>query len=115
MSRARAGQLFWLHADAPDQEILPFLRGKGFSALIERRQHLALGQLDLSQRFDAERTAVILLSDGRVVGKLDLRIEAACKHSFIGVDHLFTDPHVLELQARQAWPRTNQCRHPVGR
>ena len=75
--------------------------GKGLPTLIERRQHFALGQLDLAQRFNAERAAILLLGDGRVVGEFDLCIEAAREHSFIGVDHLLVDPHVLQLQARQ--------------
>ena len=57
--------------------------------------------MDLAQRINAERAAVLLLGDGRVVGEFDLRIEAAREHSFIGVDHLLPDAHVLQLQARQ--------------
>jgi hypothetical protein len=68
---------------------------------IERRQHFALGQLDLAQRVDAERAAVLLLSDGRVVGQFDFGIEAACEHAFVAVDHRLADAHVLQLQARQ--------------
>jgi hypothetical protein len=88
---------------------------KASRPLIERRQHLALGQLDLAQRVDAERAAVLLLSDGRVVGKFHLGIEAAGQHAFVAVDHRLADAHVLQLQARQAWPRRNRSRHPVGR
>ena len=57
--------------------------------------------MDLAQRINAERAAVLLLGDGRVVGEFDLRIEAPREHSFIGVDHLLPDAHVLQLQARQ--------------
>ena len=101
MSRARGRELLRLHADAADQEILPLLGGKGLPALIERRQHFALGQLDLAQRINAERAAILLLGDGRVVGEFDLGIEAAREHAFVGVDHRLADAHVLQLQARQ--------------
>ena len=36
-------ELLRLHADTPDQEILPLLSGESLPALIERRQHFALG------------------------------------------------------------------------
>ena len=87
MSRARGVSCLRFHTDAANQEILPLLGGEALSTLIEHRQHFALGQLDLAQRFNAERTAILLLGNGRVVGEFDLRIEPAREHAFVGVDH----------------------------
>ena len=114
MSRARGVEFFRLHADTSNQEILPLLSGKGLPTLIERRQHFALGQLDLAQRVNAERAAILLLGDGRVVGEFYLRVEAARQHSFIGVDHLWGNAHVLQLQARQSGHERIGARHPIG-
>ena len=94
-------QLFGFHADAADQKLLPFVCGKCFPAFVERRQHLAFGQLNFAKGINAEWATILLLSNRRVVREFDFSVETAGQHPFVGVNHCRTDPHVFQLQTGQ--------------
>jgi hypothetical protein len=90
-----------LQADAAEQEVLPLGGRELGAALVKRRQHVPLRQLDRAQGRDGERSAVLLLGDDGVVGEIDLGVEAARQHPFVVADQLAVDAHVLQLQAGQ--------------
>ena len=61
------GEAAWLETDAPQEELLPLVRGELLAARGQVVQDSALGKLDRAQGPDAERPARLFLRDGRVV------------------------------------------------
>ena len=74
----------WLNADRADQEVAPLICGESSSALGQYPQHVGVGHLDRPQPGDAERPAVALLGDHRVVFERHLGVETIGEHALVG-------------------------------
>ena len=74
----------WLNADRADQEVAPLVCGESSSALGQYPQHVGVGHLDWPQPGDAERPAVALLGNHRVVFERHLGVEAIGEHALVG-------------------------------
>ena len=90
-----------LEPDGPQEQVLPLLGGERRTPSGQVLQGVAGGQLDGSQRSDAERTAARLLGNDGVVVQVDLGVEPAGEHPLVRPDDLVGDPHVPQLEAGQ--------------
>ncbi len=83
---------------------------KCFQSAVENRRRPAyrssrtsrFDQLNGTQCRDRERPAVLFLSDHRIVGQIDFRVEAARQHPLVVVNDTVFDAHVFQLQTRQS-------------
>src|SRR5262245_2360242 len=85
------------HTYATDQKLLPLIQTEEFSTAVKRWQHVALGDLNLSQRVHAKRPAVAFLGNSWVIGKVDFSVEASSEHPFVTMHQLRVDSHVFKL------------------
>ena len=88
------GHLRRLQADAAQQKLFPLGGREAGAALVQGVQYIALGELDRTQGGDRKRAAILLLGNDRIVGEIDLGIEAARQHPLVLVDELIVNTHV---------------------